>query len=35
VLTRAGLGDNPRLAHAPGEQDLAHAVIDLVRAGVV
>ena len=35
VLARAGLGDDPRLAHAPGQQDLAHAVVDLVRAGVV
>ena len=35
VLTRAGLGDDPLLAHAPGEQDLAHAIVDLVGAGVV
>ena len=34
VLARAGLGDDARLAHAPGEQDLADAVVDLVRAGV-
>ena len=34
VLPRAGLGDDARLAHAPGEQDLADAVVDLVRAGV-
>ena len=35
VLAGAGLGDDPRLAHAAGQQDLAHAVVDLVRAGVV
>ena len=35
VLARAGLGDDPRLAHADREQDLADAVVDLVRAGVV
>jgi hypothetical protein len=35
VLTRAGLGDDPRLAHPHREQDLADAVVDLVRAGVV
>jgi hypothetical protein len=35
VLARAGLGDDPGLAHALGQQDLAHAVVDLVRAGVV
>ncbi len=35
VLARAGLGDDAGLAHAPGQQDLAHAVVDLVRAGVV
>ena len=35
VLAGAGLGDDPGLAHAPGEQDLAQAVVDLVRAGVV
>ena len=34
VLTRAGLGDNAPLPHAPGEQSLAEAVVDLVRAGV-
>ncbi len=34
VLARAGFGDDARLAHAPGEQDLADAVVDLVRAGV-
>ena len=35
VLAGAGLGDDARLAHAPGEQDLAEAVVDLVAAGVV
>ena len=34
VLARAGLGDDARLAHALGEEDLAHGVVDLVRAGV-
>src|SRR5690606_28559682 len=35
VLAGAGLGDDPGLAHAQGEQDLAEAIVDLVRAGVV
>ena len=35
VLAGAGLGDDAGLAHAAGEQDLAEAVVDLVRAGVV
>ena len=35
VLAGARLGDDARLAHAPGEQDLAEHVVDLVRAGVV
>ena len=35
VLARAGLGDDARLAHALGEQDLAEAIVDLVRAGVI
>ena len=35
VLAGAGLGDDAGLAHAPGQQDLAHAVVDLVGAGVV
>ena len=34
MLARAGFGDDARLAHAPGEQYLAHAVIDLVRSRV-
>src|SRR3546814_16497084 len=29
------LGDDPCLAHATREQDLADAIVDLVRAGVV
>ena len=35
VLAGARLGDDARLAHAAGEQDLAHHIVDLVRAGVV
>ena len=35
MLAGAGLGDDARLAHAPGEQRLADGVVDLVRAGVV
>jgi hypothetical protein len=35
MLAGAGFRDDPRLAHALGEQDLADAVVDLVRAGVV
>ena len=35
VLAGAGLGDDARLAHALGEQDLAQAVVDLVAAGVI
>ena len=35
VLAGAGLGDDPGLAHAHGQEDLAHAVVDLVRARVV
>ena len=34
VLAGAGLGDDARLAHAPGQQRLAERVVDLVRAGV-
>ena len=34
VLAGAGLGDDPALAHARGEQRLAERVVDLVRAGV-
>ena len=35
MLAGAGLGDDARLAHALGQQDLAEAVVDLVRARVV
>jgi hypothetical protein len=35
MLAGAGFGDDAGLAHALGEQDLADAVVDLVRAGVV
>ena len=35
MLAGAGLGDDARLAHAPGKQDLAEAIVDLVRAGVI
>ena len=34
VLAGAGFGDDAPLAHAPGQQRLAQAVVDLVRAGV-
>ena len=34
VLACAGLGDDPCLAHAPGEQNLPERVVDLVCAGV-
>ena len=33
-LPRAGFRHDAALAHAPGEQRLAHRVIDLVRASV-
>src|SRR4249920_1075152 len=35
VHPRAGLGDDPSLPEAPGEQHLAQRVVDLVRARVV
>ena len=35
VLPRACLGDNAALAHALGQQDLAHAIIDFMRARMV
>ena len=35
VLTSAGFRDDAGFAHPPGQQDLAHGVVDLVRAGVV
>ena len=34
MLTRAGFGDDPGLAHASRQQDLAEGVIDFVCAGV-
>src|SRR5690606_19734956 len=33
VLAGAGFGDDARLAHVAGQQGLANAVVDLVRAG--
>jgi hypothetical protein len=35
MLAGAGFGDDPGLAHAFGKQDLADAIVDLVRAGVI
>src|SRR4051794_27581541 len=35
MLAGAGLGDEPGLANAPGDERLAEHVVDLVRAGVV
>ena len=35
MLAGAGLGDDAGLAHAAGQQDLAQAIVDLVRAGVI
>src|SRR5262245_23480637 len=35
MLAGAGLGDDAGLAHAPGKQNLAHDVVDLVGAGMV
>ncbi len=35
VLAGPGLGDDPGLAHAAGQDDLAQHVVDLVRAGMV
>ena len=35
MLTGAGLGDHPRLAHLTGQQRLTQHVVDLVRSGVV
>ncbi len=35
MLARARLGDDPGLAHAAGEDDLAQHIVDLVRAGMV
>ena len=35
VLARASLGNNARFAHALRQKNLAHCIVDLVRAGVV
>ena len=35
MLAGAGLGDDAGLAHAPRQQDLAHHIVDLVRAGMI
>ena len=35
MLPRSGFRDDPGLAHPPGEKDLAEAIVDLVRTGVV
>ena len=35
MLAGAGLGDDAGLAHAPRQQNLAQAIVDLVRAGVI
>src|SRR5690606_19746072 len=35
VLAGAGLGDDARLAHPAGQQDLTERVVDLVGAGVI
>ena len=34
MLTGSCFGNDPLLSHAPGEQDLAEGVVDLVGAGV-
>ena len=34
MLARAGLGDDPLLTHAHGQERLAHRVVELVRPGV-
>ncbi len=35
MLSRAGLGDYPRFAHAPRQQRLSDGIVDLMRAGMV
>ncbi len=35
MLASAGLGDDARLAHAARKQNLADAIVDFVRAGVI
>ena len=34
MLAGPGLGDDPRLAHAPGQKDLADGIVDLVCPGM-
>ena len=34
MLTGSGLGDDPGLAHALGQQHLSHGVVDFVGSGV-
>ena len=34
MLTGAGFGDDPLLAHPPGQEHLAQGIVDLVGAGV-
>ncbi len=34
MLAGAGLSDNAPLAHVPGQENLPHGVVDLMRAGV-
>ena len=35
MLTRAGLGDDSRLADSSCEEDLADSVVDLVRTSMI
>jgi hypothetical protein len=35
MLPRTGFGNNARLAHAAGEQNLAQHIVDLVRASMI
>ena len=35
MLASAGFCDDPRLAHTNGKQNLANAVVDFMRAGMV
>ena len=35
VLPGAGFGNNTWLAHAPGQEDLPHGVVDFMGAGMV
>ena len=34
MLPRAGLGDDPLLAHPPRQQPLPQRIVDLVRSGM-